>query len=479
MLKNKNWRGYKVILLVVFLTIIGIAWHLRYSKQKSNGSNVLFISIDALRADHLSCYGYPRNTTSNIDKLAKEGVLFTQAIAQGNWTGTSVASIITSTYGHIHGVIDWGYSLNTSSLPTLMQILKRSGYFNMAVINYCIINTVLGIEEEFDLFITIEDKNADEVTKRAMELLKDRKDRKFFLWLHYLDPHGPYRPPFFYNKIYLNDEFYKGDRHAPIINDEYFGRGGIPEHISKDNITDVDYYISQYDGEIKFTDEQIGILLKELKRLNLDRNTLIIITADHGEFLGEHNIYFCHARSLYDELIKVPLIISCDSLIPKGKIIDNQVQLIDIGPTILDILGIDKNKTMQGISLLPTILRGRYPTIYAFSSTPFKSMVRTEQWKLIYTDYKRARNKVREKEILSLADKFFLENATYIEYELYNLKEDPEELSNLVGVEKQKFEFLKQKLDNWIGQTPSKMPRITQPFKEETKEKLRSLGYIQ
>lgn len=477
-LKKKGWRKGKIIIVIVLLVIIGLGWYL---SQRPRQLNVLLITIDALRPDHLGCYGYGRDTSPNIDRLARKGVLFTQAFAQGNQTFISVSSIITSTYPTTHGVRKAGDSLNLASFPTLTQVLKRNGYFNIAITNHGGIKTILGIEQGFNLFITVKNK-ADEITRQAMELLKDRRDRNFFLWLHYIDPHGPYTPPSPYNKIYLKDEFYKGDKHLPISSFEFGCYEHIPKYVAQNDITDVDYYISQYDGEIRFTDEQIGVLLKELKRLNLYKDTLIIISADHGEYLGGNNYYFAHAGPPYDESLKVPLIIKCDNLIPKGRVINHQVQSIDIAPTILDILRIDKNKIMEGTSLLSTILGGKHPSIYAFSSSRFfYNTVRTEQWKLIYAD-NRGYNTIDEKEMFTtLLNRHSGKDCNESEwYELYNLEKDPGELNDLYEVEKEKFEFLRYKLDNWLSQK-SKLPKTKtgQHLDEEIKERLRTLGYLQ
>jgi len=213
-----------------------------------------------------------------------------------------------------------------------------------------------------------------------------------------------------------------------------------------------------YDKEIKYVDEQIGILLKNLEELGLDKNTLIIITADHGEALGEHNLYFTHGMFLYDELLKVPLIM-VGGFLPKNEIIKAQVESIDILPTIMDILRINYNKRgIEGISLLPTLYsknkNDKYGESYAFSEFEDKKSIRSPEWKLIYTSNSE-------------------------EYELYNLKEDPQELNNLADIEKDQFKLMKEKLEEWVSREKENISSLTKPLDEETKEKLRSLGYLQ
>ena len=190
--------------------------------------------------------------------------------------------------------------------------------------------------------------------------------------------------------------------------------------------------------------------------LKIYNRTLIIISADHGEMLGEHGYFFHHGCFLYEELIRIPLIINFPNL--THKIINTQINAhLDIAPTILDILKIRKAKTMIGSSLLPLILgKNRYPHKYVFVDEGVtKKCVRTDEWKLIYTNRS-------DKE----------------EYELYNLKGDPQELNNLVSAEKEKFGFLKQKLDDYKQVGPQNK-KSKASLDEATQERLRSLGYLQ
>jgi len=230
---------------------------------------------------------------------------------------------------------------------------------------------------------------------------------------------------------------------------------GYRKHCPKKKgaITNPDYYIAQYDGAIRSIDSEIGRMLDNLIKLKLDRKTMIIITSDHGELFGEHNYYFLHGWFLYEPLIRVPLIIKYDKVISRNKIIDTQVSAhLDIAPTILDILKIGKIEKMEGVSLLG-IISGKkkypYPYILSDEGHTVKSIIDNE-WKLIYTE----RNNTG--------------------FELYNLKNDPSELNNLVYSEKNKFEFLKQKLDKY------KHANFQKPIlDEDTKATLRFLGYVQ
>ncbi len=479
-----------IISFGLVLTIIILTYgYLLKKNNRTECPNVLLITIDALRADHLSCYGYKRDTSPHIDNLAKEGVIFTQAISQGSATIPSLPSLMTSFYPSQLGV----RSINERSfifVSTLAEILRKNNYYTGAIIAHELEHT--GINKGFNFIDSNFSDLADTVTQKAVAWLKKNKDKKFFLWLHYFDPHEPFLPIPPYDEIFLPTKFKEKGKETlareyswilineppPTPNPLFEEKNGLGQVFIEpsakrpippfsatakqslnNSLTEEDraYYISQYDGEIKFTDDQIGILFDELKRLGLDGKALIILSADHGENLADYNKYFRHGDSLYDILLKVPLIIKYSKL-PKNKSIKRQVQLIDVMPTIFDILGIKRNIKIEGVSLLSLILgKKRKIRDYAFSeifgATHAKS-IRTEDWKLIYYLNK---------------DK----------YELYNLKSDPQEQHNLVDLEKEEFKFLQTKLEKWMRRVGAKKPFLSRPLDEETKQKLRSLGYMQ
>lgn len=455
----------KALVIILAVSVFAASCFALLGHLKAKGRpSIILITLDALRPDHLGCYGYGRNTSPHIDRIAKEGAIFTQAIAQSSYTAGSVASLITSTYPNIHGVKDWEYQLSRRIPFTLAEILKRQGYATALISDQISLPLISRLADGFTTFNTLRSytfgpnakkKQVVNITDWAINWLKGNRKNKFFLWLYYINPHGPYvaHPP--YDKIFLHDKYYNPKKKLPFSDNPYqqFAIGAIPRYLMIGNIREVDYYISQYDGEIAYVDEQIGRLREALKSLGLDKNTVIIINSDHGEGMGEHNQYFSHTVFLYDYLIRVPLIIKFAKDIPAGIKIGTQVRGIDIAPTILDLLGIPKYEFMQGESLLP-LLRNPDYNFDPFSYSEFFGIkcVRTNEWKLIYNSENRR-------------------------YELYNLKNDPLELNDLSSAEKSRFEFFKEKLDDYMHESDPQEIKIRRQLSQDEKERLKSLGY--
>lgn len=456
----KLQKKQKLIILISGFLIITGAVYLLYCLNQPRKLNVILITVDALRADHLGCYGYKRNTSPNIDKLAKEGVLFTQAIAQSSHTPASIGSIATSTPPNANLLINWGDSIKPT-LSTMVYILKSSGYKTIFIgANGNFLEGLHRFTQDFDIFYE-EPSPAVIITNNALQYLRKYINEPFFMWVHYMDVHN-YAPSKPFESLYVNDSLYNKQNKLPIVKNilNSYGYNGIPESLARERnwIDNPDYYIALYDGAIRTIDEQVGILLEKLKQLHIEEKTLIIFTADHGEMLGERGFYFHHGWFLYEPLIKIPLLIKCNKIISKNKVIETQINAhLDIAPTILDILRIDRVKTFQGRSLLGIILgRNKYYSKYVFSDEGhIAKCIRTGDWKLIYSNYRDKKG-----------------------YELYNLKDDPKELNNLVLIEKEKFVLLKQKLDEYKWATLKN--KITDSsLDKETKERLQALGYLQ
>jgi arylsulfatase A-like enzyme len=444
-------------------------------QRDRNGLNVLFISVDTLRADHLGSYGYIRDTSPNIDNLAKEGILFSHAVVQWPKTAPSFASMLTSTYGHYNGVIRTTPLKIDTYFVLLPEILKNADYNTVAVVTNGTLaaayNFNQGIDTHIETWKEYGSKDAEYVTEYALSWLRDNSNKgKFFMWLHYLDPHARYEPPEPYNEMYVGDDFYDGSQKTKLNPGIGEAIGGIPGRSHLGNHTEVDYYIAQYDAEIRYMDEHIGKVLDAVKAIGLSDNTIIVFTADHGESLGEHNYYFEHGKLPYDDCVRVPLIIKVPGLQSEIKVIDQPVELINLMPTILDILNVPVNDEAQGRSLAPLMLgNGDSIPKYAFTEAGFQMdyqrMIRTKKWKLIYIPDKN--------------DQGIMQG---IPFELYDIENDRKELNNLINVETRVADELKKELFKWM-ESAKKVNRLPSPenvsIDKETEENLKSLGYIE
>jgi arylsulfatase len=425
--------------------------------------NVILISVDTLRADHLGCYGYHRETSPFLDSFTREGVLFGQAITPRPKTNTALASLLTGLYPSRHGVRTNSMPLGT--IPTITSVLQEQGLVTAAFVsNWTLKPEFSGFDRHFDTydydFTTPElnrphrfERSAAETNERVFPWLEERDSTPFFLWIHYLDPHGPYRPPVEYRRTFSHRERMMGP--AEVV--PHYQR--LPEAYREGSLTDMADYIDQYDNEIFYTDRQIEALIGKIGELGLLEKSLIIFTSDHGESLGQHDYHFEHGRELYDDSSRVPLVIRfplAEGL--AGERSDSLVSLLDIFPTILDYFDADVGHApgLDGVSLLPHLKRGesvrREVFIERHNGTVFDKMaIRTNGSKLILS-----RDRV----------------------ECYDLEEDPGELVP-DGCDTAVLNDLSSRLQDFAAIARKDYTPAPQAVPDERdREILRSLGYV-
>ncbi|MEK7750327.1 MAG: sulfatase [Acidobacteriota bacterium] len=290
-----------------------------------NPPHVLLITIDTLRADHLSCYGYDRNTSPNIDRLASEGVRFDRAYTTIPLTGPAHFSLLTGRYPQEHGARNNGVAAaKAAKVLFLPQVLRMHGYRAGAFISaWPLTSRLTHLNRWFDDYdetlirrykLFNSSRYAEDVTPLAVRWLERNARRHFFLWVHYFDPHSPYE---------WRDGFAPG------------GNGARAPAYRAQNAKMRDR-IARYDSEIAYTDAHVGILLETLDRLALRNSTLVILAADHGESLGEHS-YVGHGKHLYQDIVRVPLIFRLPGVAAPGKTIPERVSLLDVAPTVADL----------------------------------------------------------------------------------------------------------------------------------------------
>lgn len=435
------------------------------SSPDVNLPGIVLIVADTLRADRLGSYGYPKPTSPWLDALASESIFFERAYAQSNATNPSHASLFTSTYLSTHGILDnKGYELSEKAV-TLAEVLRKQGYATAGFTSVRHLDFGLnGLEQGFEFHSGAAGFSpAEETNARVFQWLDQRQSRRpLFLFVHYFDTHTPYRPPDRYLK-----RFYQGnprDPSNPSMDAAWAqpDRAGAFEEWLR-GVTDVEYVKALYDGAIAYLDDQVRELAEGLKRRGLWRQSIVVFTADHGESLDEHQIYFGHL-GLYQPSIRIPCWLRVPQLGPQT--ISGPVQSIDIAPTLLALLKRPVPPVFEGFNLLPGIRGAASPPassaerpIYAEHAHGAVVSLLVGPWKYLYPIHPNSRLPESE--------------------ELYHLQRDPTETDNLATHHPDRARAMRQHLKSWLeARRPHALtPRARRPSRELL-EKLRSLGYV-
>ena len=407
---------------------------------------IIIILADALRADRLSCYGYTKNQTSHIDALARDAVCFAHTTSQASWTKPSVGTIFTGMYPLSHQARVKGAGV-AETLDTLPEALAARNYYTVGFITNLTIRPGLGFEQGFDEYIWMPSddskflldgrrfyQEAELVNQRVRSWLQGNRQRRFFMYIHYMDPHRPYFE-------------------QPYNGRGYYSHGeGDPDQAGA--LSDL------YDGEISYLDTHVGELIAELKKKGLYDDALIIFTADHGEEFYEH-LGWGHGRTVYQDVVHVPLIVKYPGGWGAGRVDDRLARLVDLAPTILDVAGIQPPAAMQGVSLLRSAPEPRDLQI-AFTETEFEGNVSraivTSRYKLIQVvagDH-RGRDPIQ----------------------LYDLVADPAETTDLAQAHVSVVTRLRQRLDRtMIAALQASVEGKQVEIDPETERRLKMLGY--
>ncbi|HVP57889.1 MAG TPA: sulfatase [bacterium] len=341
---------------VYCVVIVGLALA---CARTSTPPNVVIIAVDSLRPDHLGCYGHTKPTSPNIDQLARDGVLFENVISQASWTTPSFGTILTGLYPSQHGALTINDMIG-ATVPTLATILKSKGYATAAIVNAPALSPGFGFQRGFDTYdiAEVETRKAAAISEAGLKWVDSVGRKPFLLFLHYFDAHLPYSPPPPYDTLF--DAGYKG----------WLGRVFEPESIAPSRAAllaamkewspeDWDFVKALYDGEIRSTDDGIGILLRGLEDRGLKQSTLLVFVSDHGQEFFEHGAYG-HGHSLHAEVLRVPLIFEFPGKLPQARRVQQQVRLLDVTPTILTLLGVKAETKFEGADLVP-LATGRGP----------------------------------------------------------------------------------------------------------------------
>ncbi len=418
--------------------------------------NILFIDIDTLRADHLGCYGYSKRTSPTIDRLAAEGVRFERCYAPGIPTTPAHTTIYTGQHPLTHNIVCHGGTADLDrKTPLLPELLQKAGYTTCAVDNLFDIKPWLARGYEFyinpafhhpmRLLVSCEEQN-----QRAIPWLKAHAHERFFLFIHYWEPHTPYLPPDRYRRFYDGIDPFdpRIDALEPIKDTPFWGMWGDTWFNKLGPVTDPEYIVSLYDAEIRHADDGVAELLAALEETGAADDTLVLLTADHGEVMVRNGIYFDH-HGLYEETIRVPLILRWPERLAAGQTVEPFVQQMDFAPTLLNWAGVEPPPTMEGKDFGPlaqgTDATPLWDRIVACENTwQSKWALRTETHKLILS---RAQD----------------EHGSALR-ELYDLRADPGETRNLSDSGRATADAMESELETWIAAGLARCGRDQDPL---------------
>lgn len=423
--------------IAVVAVAAGVASWRYYGRSTDRPQNVLLITVDTLRPDHLAYSGYRRPTSPTIDRLAGEGVVFPVGYSVAGWTLPSIATILTGRYPRDHGATDFHWSVDLS-IPTLASILRSHGYDTRGFVSHIILTPQYGVAEGFhsyDASVLNVGHPHDVSTGRQLTDLVIREtqdlEEPYFLWVHYFDPHFRFLPHSQWSAFGSRDE-------------------------------------DRYDQEIAFTDSQIGRLLSDLEKRGLDDHTVVVFTSDHGEEFGEHGGKYHY--TLYDEVMRTPLIIKAPSIVP--GVSETVAQQIDIVPTVLSLLGLDRDPALPGKDLLADNVADRPVFMERDRPPPYN------QRGVILGNYKLT--------VIELADTASIPRTSQGTYApvvnvipgiyLYDLDKDPMETNNIFDENDPKARELLVLLAEHFADRSVAAHEVK--VDETLRDKLRSLGYV-
>ena len=452
--------------------------------------NVLLISIDTLRADRLGAYGYRLDTTPAIDALAKRGVRFADATVAWPKTWPSMAAMVTGKAPQTNGILLRPRRPLPDENVTLAESLRDDGYATGAVVANVNLAKSFGFDQGFEQYVeswaeeairqtgSASFRNVPGLVKRftngtlvtdqavsMLDTLGNGKDKPFFLWLHYIDPHGPYVPPPAFAKFFVG-----AHPPYPVPLEEL-----PPYQLQIDPATgqvsnDIGFYATQYDREIRSLDDQIGRLLAELDARGLTRDTLIVLTADHGESMMENAYYLEHGDVPYQTTGAVPLLFALDGRFRGGRVIERPVGVIDLYATVLALTKTPAPAGLASTSLLP-VLEGKDDAtpqnVFMISGKyePWQLSIREGRWKLVLL------RAPQDREWLHAPERA-----------LYDIASDPNEQHDVLAENAALAASLEKKLLDWFVTTPRFKGAAATDLKQldgHTQEMLRALGYLE
>ncbi len=498
-----------IVLLLVVTALVYMGGDVHPSSAVSNGKpNILLIVMDTCRSDFLSCYGHTIETSPNIDGLAEEGALFQNMVATAPWTVPTHCSMFTGLYTSSHGA-SWEHLYLDDPITTVAELLRDDGYQTVAISNNALVGPATNLVQGFNDFygmwkgssrfpttcsqikghlLSLCDR-ADAGARSTNEVIQGWLERRhdsskpFFMFVNYFEPHLLYNPPEDWRRKFIEDSETVMKMRKMNVRTLYRMLADESKEGLALSAEEISALRGLYEAEIAYLDMRIGELVKYLGDQGYLENTFLILTADHGENIGEHNL-LDHQLSLYDTTLRIPLIIRYPSLVPSGVRIKAIAQSVDVFTTILDVASLSNDNvgyTVAGKNLLSSI-RGEDTRVTAYSEymSPRDQFKRVQSW---------AEAKGVDSEFLSFFDRRLksVRNDT-LKYiwssdgrdELYRISTDPGEEVDLKESGDLQITGMRDSLLQWKGSLPALL-RETEEIPEmdkETRELLKALGYV-
>jgi arylsulfatase A-like enzyme len=443
----------RIVLIAVAVAVCSSAWpvmRLLARPYRCADCNVVLVSIECLRADHVGAYGYERPTTPYIDAFAADAVRFANAIAQGSSTTYSHGSMLTSLIPQHHGASGHRRTPFRPYVATLPQILTAAGWLSVSFNGGAMLRGELGFGSGFAVYDSNQNGTLAERSRAAIAWLRGHRSHPFFLFLHSYEAHHPYEPR---EELFrMLDRGYSGSLPRDISVDllERINSGSMK--LSGD---DLRHIVDAYDAEVRSADEGFGVLIAALKELGLYDRTMILVTGDHGDEFGEHGRVGWHSHTVYDELLRVPLLVKFPRSWRAGEVVERQVSHVDMMPTILDVLDVPSSWPFDGRSLIGELDAGAADERAAISQCddgkkPLTS-VRNRRWKLIARKGGKAR--------------------------LFDLGADPSETADVADAHADVVADLQHRFEAVVAAQKSVLHPVQLPLEEKVREQLRALGY--
>jgi arylsulfatase A-like enzyme len=456
----------------IFLLVFSIVMFSTCEYAAKKRRQVVLITIDTLRADHLGCYGYSGSTSPRIDAFATKSVLFRQASSQAPWTTGSFASLMT---GRVCSEALANHDQLNPNLASLAKLLQDQGFTTIAVVANPELNSARGFGRGFEHYVELQPVggrsdeivgkrkraskvDASEVTDTVLKMLPQLVNTDFFLWVLYIDPHTPY--------MRHQDRFYP--RGWPTeLNGVAAGQPVEPRifELSTRSARDQDVssqlqrkrevqelIFRMYDGEIRYVDQQVGRLLDGLSKAGISRSSLIIFTADHGESVYDHEGYFGHGIYPFQATVHVPLIICWPEVQP--GVVDEPVALVDLLPTVMEFARVKTPKGLRGVALTPSGRFSQPPILVETKEGVCLPSLRRGAFKLISWGNGR--------------------------FSLFNVIDDPGETHEISAVDNVQCQVLREELTQYLltlNPAPTDLPPLE--LSPQLREQMRALGYIQ